>query len=61
MICPVMSPRLDSEGNTIYLKCRKECAWFAGSLEPQEADEAPTRGTCLFWGIFDRLDRIAEK
>jgi hypothetical protein len=39
--------------------CRKDCAWFAGSLESEEINEKPQRGTCMLWGIFDRLNEIA--
>jgi hypothetical protein len=59
MICPIMSPGIGSKGKPDYLECRKDCAWFAGSLEPEEIGKEPDRGTCLLWGIFDRLNEIA--
>jgi hypothetical protein len=59
MICPLMSQKRTPKDDYGYVVCRKDCAWFAGSLEPEELNEEPPRGTCLFWGIFDRLNEIA--
>ena len=62
MICPVMSQSNAQKGHAYEdgaVLCRKDCAWFAGSLEPEEINEKPHRGTCMLWGIFDRLNEIA--
>ena len=61
MICPIMSKKPDQhhaydDGSVL---CRKDCAWYAGSLEPGEINEKPVRGTCVIWGVFDRLNEIA--